>query len=807
VDVNGQRFWQLAAARDWQRDGEPPLAYDAVRRVLTLGSVDTRSHVEDEAEAVARLARPSIAVDGLDTFAYYAPGPRAVLAAGAAPGAVVIRELAAGEVLTDIAVGSDDALYLAIDGAVVMHDLRHRAAGGGLGAADERYGWAPVRLTLAGFQAFRIAPDSAGGAWVLDRANRRLGRVDGLPYPRSLLAPAAGDVFRPVAENPREPALTAWGAPVGEELVAIASSPRGEAAVLAWLPDGTAAVRSLDRGRGLGPRIALVGAQRPYSLAWIGARTIAVLVATAAGAVAIAYQLPADDAARAYPQGGIYPMPLHDGGPLARTLGDGARYGSTEVGAPDAVARPPRPLVALSAPRLARRGSARGAAPFDSGRPGFTWHRLYVEAALPVGCAIRLRVAASDERRPPPADAYALHVVGDGAAGAPRAAWCTVPSELPFHEGLLGCPTEPDRAGLFTVLIQRTGRRVSTVQGRFLWVEVELVGSGATAPSLAAVRAYGSRFSYAERYLPSLYREQVFAPEADEEAAQPTPADFLDRFLLNFEGVLTVLEDRIGNAHLLTDPDAAPAEALEWLGQWVGVSFGAAYPAARRRRRIKRAVELQRWRGTMRGVKLALDIATDGAIERGELVVVEEYRLRRTFATILGADLADEHDPLLAGIVDSGNSIVGDTLFLGEEWRREFVAVFRESVPDLPRGGSWQDWQQYAYEAFVDPAAVDRFFDRLANRVTVLVHPELDAAGIGLVQRVLDEETPSHVIARVARATHPFIVGLASLVGVDTFLRRRPPPPSARLDETRIGERAFLRRPASLDPRLEGGSE
>ena len=370
----------------------------------------------------------------------------------------------------------------------------------------------------------------------------------------------------------------------------------------------------------------------------------------------------------------------------------------------------------------------------------------------------------------------------------PRGAWVPFPSESPFHPGLLPCPPEPGRNGLFTALIQRAGRRVTALTGRYLWVDMELLGDGRTTPEVAALRAWGSRFSYADRYLPELYREDELGPERDD-PAPATPADFLERFLGNFEGMLTPLEDRIAAAHLLTDPATVPADALEWLGSWIGATFEPGLSEERRRDLLRAAPELHRWRGTLRGLRLALDVATGGAVSGGEIVVLEDYRLRRTFTTILGADLADEADPLLGGLAVSGNSIVGDTLFLGEENRREFLALFGADLPVSP----------------AEQEAIQLFFERLAHRVTVLVHQQVEPQDLGLIRRVARAEAPAHVEVRVLTATVPFLVGAASLVGVDTYLAPEPAARPVEIGRSHLGLRDYLLGPASLDPRLGGG--
>ena len=333
-----------------------------------------------------------------------------------------------------------------------------------------------------------------------------------------------------------------------------------------------------------------------------------------------------------------------------------------------------------------------------------------------------------------------------------------------------------------------------TLRGRFLRVRVELSGDGRASPEVAAVRAYASRFSYLNRYLPQMYRENRFGPDADQVIADvtsraTTPADFLERFLDNFEGILTPLEDRIAASYLLTDPVTTPDDALEWLGSWIGMSFDPAYPVERRRAMLIQAPDLYREHGTLQGLERALDIATGGGVSHGQIVVVEDFRLRRTFATILGADLADEDDPLLAGISASDNSFVGDTLFLGDENKKEFLALFGL---DALRG------QQ-------EEQAVAALFDSLAHRVTVLVHEEVVPQDLGLIRRVVDAETPAHVQATVATASQPFIVGVASLVGVDSYLSPKPRPGPVRVGSSQIGLRDLILHPPSLDPRLEAG--
>src|SRR5262249_15973275 len=145
--------------------------------------------------------------------------------------------------------------------------------------------------------------------------------------------------------------------------------------------------------------------------------------------------------------------------------------------------------------------------------------------------------------------------------------------------------------------------------------------------------------------------------------------------------------------------------------------------------------------------------------------VLEDFRLRRALATILGANLENEDDPLLGGVSASSNSFVGDTLVLGEEEKKEFLALFDTVLLNDPAITSAQ--------RAGEEAAVATFFDLLAHHVTVLVHREIEPQDLGLIRRVVEIETPAHILSRVVTASYPLLVGFASLIGVDTYLGRR----------------------------------
>lgn len=877
MDANGLRFWMLAEAGHWPTRAHA--VWDAGCRTLQLASErNLPAHANPSAAFAAAnsaLERVPRAVDQFDAVACWDEDASVIAVKSYLPDPGVVLPLPGRP--SDLCVGADAVLYVALADGVLMHDLRGRWADVLL---------APTDAPAGGFTPWRMAAAFPGGVWVLDRASGRLARLEGMPL--SAQTPQADDyapgVFRPDPENCRTPTLRvlaepAW--PGSERPIALAAHADTGLALLSWAGDETI-LRRWDAGaQRLEAPLSLRGARYAYALEWLDAERIVVRMPGRPDAPAFSWEF-GNLAGTRDPLGAVYPV-ASEGieAPFAHRVVGPPRYPVGNRGA--------EPLHALSLSNLARQGSAANYAGsgsgfaaqlLDSGSTTTVWHRLYAEAAIPARTGFTVWLAATDEALPPALSdqqAWQPHGFGrdiaalDAAFSAPqvpRAVWERALSELPGHPGLGPWSPEANTQGLWSVLIQNARRRVRTLTGRYLWVRVVLFGDGRVGPQIAALRAYGSRFSYVDRYLPRVYRETLFGEpaqaagdlldsvELSHQAAldaggtgggtisgtlrarldlaipdlgdaavatveqpgeawllrdaggrrtwrlthdaagsigiyrpQASRADFLGRMLANFEGVLTQLEDRIGAAHLFSDPDATPEPQLDWLASWVGVAFDPALPAGRRREWLKNAEPLARWHGTRRGLLLALNIVTGGGVQGGEIIVIEDFRLRRILATLLGVDLGDELDSLLPGLVQSANSIVGDTLVLGDQEQVELLALFREEVATVTEND-----------------AVLGFVGQLANRATVLVHQNVKPQDLGLIHRIVELESPAHVDVRVVPATWPLMVGVFGLVGVDTYLGPPRHALQVELNRSALGRGDYLIGPAALDPRMRGAA-
>ncbi len=786
MDANRQQFWMLSEQAHWHLIGDPAeLEYDEARRSIKLTNQRRQmTFFDDLVLAEERLALTPQTLDEFGNRAFLNSDTNTIIATGALDGDVEIYvpDTDSSEI-TDLVMGFDGILYIAIDGRIVMHDRRER--------------WQQQNIEVPGlidFSAWRMAADPEGGIWVLDKNNKRLARVLGMPLHQLAHQSFDDGISRPCMKNPNPPHIIAvenvvW--PSDETPVAIACNLDGNVAILSWVDslDSTSARCRLVSDQGeLTSALELLGSNHPYSFQWIDNNHIALLLAGVNKEVPV-YGININQSS-AWSVGDLYPLKKDfNNGPFLHSLALPPSYPTiTDY----------RALHRISFPFFSKLGEASNNpvfAPLDSGNAQMVWHRLYVEAVIPKGCGIKIWLAASDNKVEfstiLSSDWYE-HQFGkmfeqSARSEIPVAVWESLASELPHNPGVLPCVTEKNISGLFSALIQRTNRRVRSLNGRYLHIRIQLLGNGRSTPEIFALRAYGSRFSYINEYLPQFYKESTYQPEANLNG-QSTATDFLERFVGNVEGILTNVEDRIANAHLLTRPQTVPDESLSWLAGWIGYEINSSFPAQVQRSFLQAAPELYRWHGTLRGLKLALEIATQGGISGGEIVILEDYRLRRTFASIIGADLDATDDPLIIGSAISGNSFVGDTLFIGDETKKEFLALFAADLPIDTR----------------EQKDIDALFDKLAHQVTILVHQQVEPQELGLIQQIAQKEIPAHVAFRVLSASNPFLVGMSSLVGVDTYLAKRNASESVRIGKSLIGKEDTIKGPAALDPRLEG---
>jgi phage tail-like protein len=299
------------------------------------------------------------------------------------------------------------------------------------------------------------------------------------------------------------------------------------------------------------------------------------------------------------------------------------------------------PLVEQLRPRYIEKAVVE-APVFDGREPDCVWHRLMLDACIPPESTVEVRSRVANDKQSlalaPWQPEPRLRMRKDG-------------SELPFLRGPRTAKSEGETAasqadGTWEFLFQQA-------KGRYLQLRLILTGNGQITPRLRAVRAYYPRFSYLEHYLPAVYREDAQS------------ASFLDRFLANFEGLYTTIEDKIAAMQVLFDTQSAPSEAVGWLASWFDATLDPSWDDAKRRLFIRHAVDFYRYRGTIRGLKMALHLAFDSWADetifssetanhahRDRFRIVEKYRTRRTPGIVFGdpTDTATASEQLFSGL-------------------------------------------------------------------------------------------------------------------------------------------------------------
>lgn len=391
--------------------------------------------------------------------------------------------------------------------------------------------------------------------------------------------------------------------------------------------------------------------------------------------------------------------------------------------------------------------------PLDSELEGCVWHRVLLHGAVPAGCSVTVRTLTAHVDLP-----------GSEVLSYPDSAWTT---RLAAHGAI---------DGEWDCLL-------SAIPGRYLWLRLDLGGTGAQTPCLDAVEVEYPRISL-RRYLPAVY------------GADADSAEFTDRFLALFDRSLRDVELLVDG--LPADLDAGTTPYLDWLSDWVGLTTDARLPDAVRRRLLAGSARLYDLRGTLAGLRellivvLGLDqLAPCPGCGRepdscaparlccpprpAEVsswtpppLVLEHFRLRRWLR--LGA------------------SRIGDDAVV---WGRRIVN--RSQLDDGAQVGGTQ--LETSQDPLRDP------FHVYAHKYTVFLPA---AAGRSQQQRkvmdgLLRFATPAHTAGTVEYVEPRFRIGVQSSLGLDAVVARVPA--GLVLGETPLGAATVL----TGDPSDSGG--
>jgi phage tail-like protein len=392
--------------------------------------------------------------------------------------------------------------------------------------------------------------------------------------------------------------------------------------------------------------------------------------------------------------------------------------------------------------------------PLDSRLDGCVWHRTVLRASVPAGCAVTVRTFTAHTELP-----------ASEVLAYPDSAWST---RLAAHGALA--------SGEWDCLLNADA-------GRYLWLRLDLTGTGTQTPDVAAVEVEYPRISL-RRYLPAVYGD-----DADS-------ASFTDRFLALFDRSLRDVELLVDG--LPADLDAGATPYLDWLSDWVGLTSDIRLPEAVRRRLLAGSARLYDLRGTPAGLRELLIIVL--GLDRLEPcpgcgrepgtcspareccpprppevsswepppLILEHFRLRRWLR--LGA------------------SRIGDDAVV---WGRRIVN--RSQLGEGAQVGTTQ--LKTSQDPLRDP------FHVYAHKYTVFLpasagHSEQQRK---VMRRLLDFATPSHTAGTVEYVEPRFRIGIQSSLGLDSVVARVPT--GLVLGETPLGRATVL----TGDPSDSGG--
>jgi phage tail-like protein len=370
----------------------------------------------------------------------------------------------------------------------------------------------------------------------------------------------------------------------------------------------------------------------------------------------------------------------------------------------------------------------------DSGIRRCEWHRVRAEGVVPPGTTVEIAVASAEQ--------------------VPAAATSSTIAEGPWQGFAAGVPHALDWQSEAFASGDDLDFLIDQPRGRYLHVRVRMTSDGAATPRLRRVRIDMPRATSLQ-HLPGVYSDN---PEAE---------DFTKRFLSLFDATVEGFDDAIERMPQLLDADHAPEAALPFLARLFAIELDGGWGLEQRRRVVREAIALYRRRGTLEGLRHAIELSFPGAtgVAIRELAREEPWGALGTTATLGAMHLFGRSRARMR----LGTSALGATPI------RSYGDATRDPIDAL------------AFRFEVAVAAVPGVpRELLVERLTDLV----------------EAQKPAHTLATVLVGAGAYGVGTHARVGVDTVA---VDPAPAVVGSIRLGASGVLGRAHPGTP-LRAGS-
>jgi len=411
---------------------------------------------------------------------------------------------------------------------------------------------------------------------------------------------------------------------------------------------------------------------------------------------------------------------------------------------------------------------------FDAGTRGEQWHRmtLDIEQRDP-NTRVDVNYFATDSAIDGVDDLGALSIpdkqVEELEAAGIEGLWDLIQHTPEEIRGVL--PTTPE-AQIETLLSEANERIESVFEqradikeahdptdmllkdatGRYLYVQVRLVGNRHASPRLKSIRAYCPRRSYIG-YLPEIYQEMSARSE------------FLSHFLSIFESVFLDIEQGIGRRSKYFDPQEIPIDYLPWLNEWLAVQMGDSWPEAARRELLSRVPGLYQKRGTKEGLKELIQLYF-------EHVDLPERSWERSLVHI---------ERRLQSLIEQGYLSTRDGVRDIEQYRERSRQLTADTVYIV---------EFNHFEVIETNAQQQQYEQRLGHPkwFQVLLQPWVPDRHVSAIESIVESNKPVYTDAEVKTLEERYRLGGDTYLGINTTLPTR----EYEIGETTLGQETIL---------------